>query len=197
MRTQHDANRTYRHRHGGVIVPATDAWTILGALAAVVAAIFAALAWRQGRTAAKQLGERYEREVEPIPRLVTYDADREAMVVSNTGGAARQVVVLWDHRERPGTVIIAGGAVPASSTGVELPARFFRGSPSADVPQPAVRIAAKDLLNRWWNCNTRQRVEWGQWWAEAAAALGIPDVEADESADGQTMIFSRETWTDR
>jgi hypothetical protein len=182
------------------VLVGVDTWTVLGALAAVVvvvpafvAASFAVLAWRQGRETARAINERYEREIEPVPRVIGFDPQNATVLVSNVGGAARHVVVVLAYPTGTGAILIAGGAVPSHCPGINLKASVFARIALASRSHPAwpTLIAAKDMLGQWWDCNVGKRTDWATWWATASEAFGVPDIQAKESADGQMVSFER------
>jgi hypothetical protein len=178
-----------------------DTWVVVGAVAGLVvvvpvfvAAIFAVLAWRQGRETATKADERYERDVEPMPRVLQFDPDHATVVMANAGGAARQVIAVLRYGRDSSAIYITGGSLPAHCGSVTMKTRVFATTtpPTVDAISRPLILAAKDTQNRWWDCMIGQLItDWSAWWAEAAAAVGIPDIVSVESVGGRTVSFQQ------
>lgn len=159
-------------------------WTPIAAIASVVAVLFAALAWTQGRSSQRISDVRYHRDIQPRPRLMgtrpgTSTALRYADV-SNAGGAAVTTVVLVMYE---GAIYAGSGSLPAhrSRTPLVLQCRITAAI-GAMTGSEQLLLAAQDVQDDWWDCLANVRIrDVKTWWKAQVDSLGIPDLSLEEA----------------
>ncbi len=146
----------------------------------------------QAREAQRIADERYERDVQPRPRIARFSPSpfdvqmpgELSVDVVNAGGAAIHVLLLI---ELTGRLYAGQTPLPMSGvTGVRLPFKAVVSAGGSPEPKP-VMMAAQDARGLWWDCVAGQiigaEVVW--WWEKRAKELSVAMVALYEIDNGR------------
>jgi hypothetical protein len=160
-----------------------DVFGGVAAVAAVVAAVYSVITWRQGQREEKVADRRWSMHVEPRLRIVTINRATNgcpAIVEVLNAGRAASTSLLAIHDANG--VFVGGTAVPSQW-------RAHRDGPDASVAR-AVVIAARDIEGSWRDCIDGSRIpHFLPWWAARLESLGIEPVPLETSRDGLSIHF--------